>query len=384
MKTAKVLWGATDFGAPQFSGDILWKTGFRAPDPFFIADIEGEVYIFVSALEYDRAKKETESGEVLLAERGLGSLADFLKKNRVRQIEIPAAFPHGQALALKKEFRVAVKEAPMYPERLRKTKWEIEEIVKSQRALERALRRAFDFLRACGIRGDIVIDGTRAVTSELLRAMIDNDLFREGFLGVNTIVSSGFQAADPHATGSGPLEAHKPIVIDIFPVSLATHYYADMTRTVFKGEPSEEYARMYETVRAAQSQAIAAIRAGADGKEICDGARRYFEEAGYPTRIGGKKSEGFIHGLGHGVGIDIHEPPSLGARRVLLEAGNMVTVEPGLYYPRASRLIGTRGAHGGRNTIPAGGIRIEDMVLVTRRACKNFTRFKKNLASVIL
>src|SRR3989338_7787445 len=115
-----------------------------------------------------------------------------------------------------------------------------------------------------------------------------------------------------HIIGRGVLSARVPIVIDIFPASLATHYYADMTRTVFKGKPAKDYVRMYEHVRKAQENAIKKIRPGADGRRIYNEVREYFSAEGYRTTIDGKRAEGFIHGLGHGVGIDIHEHPRLG------------------------------------------------------------------------
>ena len=197
-------------------------------------------------------------------------------------------------------------------------------------------------------------------------------MYADGYLGIDTIISCGAESADPHAIGSGPIKPHSPVVIDIFPVSLRTHYYGDMTRTIFKGEPSAGLQKMYEAVREAQEQAIAQVRAGADGKDIYDSVCRHFNAEGYPTRISTKGGEGFIHGLGHGVGIDIHEPPSLGATSSILKAANVVTVEPGLYYPRP------------RRNIPAGGIRIEDAVVVKNGDCENLTKFPKDLGYVIV
>lgn len=206
----------------------------------------------------------------------------------------------------------------------------------------------------------------------MARKIIDDSLWKEGYLATGTIVASGAQAADPHCMGRGVLHARVPIVIDIFPVSIATHYYADMTRTVFKGEPAQEYIKMYEAVRAAQEIAINKIRPGADGKRIYSEVQEYFSAQGYQTTVDSKMAEGFIHGLGHGVGIDIHEHPRLGSRGVMLEEGHVVTVEPGLYY------------HQARKGIPAGGIRIEDMVRVTGKGNRNLTKAPKDLVSIII
>ncbi len=371
-KQAKILYGATELGAPQFSSDILWRTKFRVPDPVFLVGVEEKTFLFVSSLEFGRADKEARVDEVILSDGGIGQVIRFLKAERVRRVIVPHNFPYGLAKSIGQEFVVGVKQAPFYPERMRKTKWEIGEIGAAQEAAERALKKAMTFLQSTRIRGAQVYEGRATVTSERVRKLIDDSMYADGYFGINTIVSCGVQAADPHAAGAGPLQARAPIVIDIFPVSLSTHYYGDMTRTIFRGEPSKEYVRMYEAVRAAQEQAIAQVRAGADGKDIYDGVCRYFNAEGYPTRIGKNRSEGFIHGLGHGVGLEIHEPPSLGARSWTLEAGNVVTVEPGLYYRRR------------RDRIPAGGIRIEDVVVVEKKGCRNLTAAPKELSSVIL
>lgn len=371
--TARLLYGATDIGAPHFSSDVLWRTGFHAPDPMFFAEINGRTALFASALEAGRAEKEADVDRVLRATgRALDAVIGFLKARNIRRVEIPADFPYETGTSLEKKFDITVAREPWYPKRARKNKKEIREIEKAQAAAERALKAAMDFLRECAIKGTALYHGSRPATSEMARKIIDDALWNEGYLATDTIVASGMQAADPHRIGSGVLQARVPIVIDIFPVSLRTHYYADMTRTVFKGEPPRECQKMYEAVYEAQERAMKKIRAGADGRAIYGDVREYFSAKGYPTRLDAKKPEGFIHGLGHGVGMDIHEPPYLGSAPCILNEDNVVTAEPGLYYHRA------------RGKIPAGGIRIEDMVLVTKTGCRNLTRFTKDLSSVTI
>lgn len=376
MKTASLLYGSTALGSPGFSGDLLWRTGFRVPDPLFLIEIGKETILFASPLESGRAQKEAGVRKVIQTSNGLHDTARFLKSRRIREIVVPHGFPYEIAKALEKEFRIVSVKPPFYTERMRKTEKEIEKISKVQRAAEESLGQAIRFLRDCRVKGKLIYDGRRRVTAESVRKIIDDFLWQRGCFATGTIVAGGVQAADPHAIGAGPLLARAPIVIDIFPVSLRTHYYADMTRTVFKGEPSREYIRVYETVRQAQEQAIAEIRAGADGQKIYDGVCRYFEKQGYPTRIGRNQSEGFIHGLGHGVGIDLHEPPSIGTKSSILESGNVITIEPGLYYRRARSI-----EHG---AIPPGGTRIEDMVLVKKNGCRNLTKFPKDLKSIVI
>lgn len=379
MKTAKVLWGATDLGAPHFSSDLLWKTGFRAPDPFFLVEIDDKVTLLLSPLEIGRARKEARADRVILFDKFLKrgetqaqGIIRLLKAQKIHEIIVPHSFPHGIARILGETFMIHDAGHSLYPARTRKSKEEIAEIIAAQRATEDALAGAAAFLRGCKIKGYRVYDGARAVTAEIIRQIIDDVLWQKGYLAMGTIVACGIQAADPHRMGSGPITAHQPMVMDIFPVSLRTHYWADMTRTFFKGEPSADFAGMYEAVRGAQEAAMKIIRAGADGGALRRAAAEHIALAGFPTRIASGGAEGFIHGLGHGVGIDIHEAPRLGARSQTLESGNVITIEPGLYYKKA------------RKGIPAGGIRIEDMAVVTKIGSISLTNFSKNLGDVIL
>lgn len=381
MKEAFVLYGATDLGAPLFSADILWATGgFRAPDPFFLIVIEGKSILVASPLEVERAQKEAHVDEVALFSVSRGEphgqpLARFLKERGVTDVIIPETLPYGIGTLLSGFFSVRTEKSIFQDRRSRKSEKEIEYISGSQEAVELALEKALFVLRQAEIRGDSLyhpLYGGSPLTSEDIRGIIDREMFANGYLGIGSIVACGAQAADPHCQGSGSLRPFTPIVIDIFPRSLSNLYYADQTRTVFKGEPNEAYKKMYVAVLRAQTEAIAVIRPGIDGFEVYKGACQTLEQAGYTAQIKERPVYGFIHGLGHGVGIDIHEYPSLGSQTALLEEGMVVTVEPGLYYSHQ------------QGDIPVGGIRIEDMVVVTKDGCKNLTQFPKRLEDVIL
>lgn len=168
--------------------------------------------------------------------------------------------------------------------------------------------------------------------------------------------------------------------MDVFPLSLETHYYADMTRTFFKGEPPQELKDMYNGVLRGQVKGISMVMDGADGKYIYDTTIGDFEKDGYHTNTETRPMEGFFHGVGYGVGLDIHEAPRINSSGSLLSEGNVVTVGPGLYYQNGiepSFLLSKKG-------IPIGGIRIEDMVLVTKDGCRNLTQFPKDLGSMII
>lgn len=376
---ALVLCGATSFGQPHFSGDILWRTNFKAPDPVILIEIEGKSYLIVSPLELERAEKEAEVDEVVnirdYGETEAEALGMFLKKYKVKNIVVPDTFNYQLGKMLENNFKVVAVAPPFYPGRAVKNDWEVSEIEKAQRVAEQAIEKAMEVLADCIISGRYIIrppDFQHVLTSEYLRALIDFKLYSLGFIGVGTTVACGLQAADPHCAGSGSLSAFESIVMSVSPMSMKTHYWADLTRTVFKGEPSEELKKMYGVVLKAQEHGIEMTRPGIDGKEIYDWTIKYFKNAGYPSDLKKRPMEGFFHGVGHGVGIDIHEASIIGRVSCILREGNVVTVEPGLYYQRA------------RGHIPVGGIRTEDMILITKNGCRNLTKFPKNIDDMIV
>jgi len=269
---------------------------------------------------------------------------------------VPPTFPYALGMAIAERF-------PVYPdpgtvEKIRavKSRGEIAHIGKVQRATEAAMDHAIDLIRHAKPRGGLLYLERRPLTSERVRSAIHGLLMSRGCTARETIVSCGEDTATPHLKGSGPLQEHEPIVIDIFPRSEESGYYSDMTRTVSRGEPSSEIVDMYGAVRDAQDRAAAAIRAGIEGSVVHQAVVDLFDERGYTTGL-----KGFTHNLGHGVGLEVHELPSLGPGGERLHAGNVVTNEPGLYYP------GT------------GGVRIENIGVVTRSGFRCLTRFPREL-----
>jgi Xaa-Pro aminopeptidase len=179
------------------------------------------------------------------------------------------------------------------------------------------------------------------------------------------IVSSGKQSAEPHETGRGNIAKGVPIVIDIYPRSKKTGYYADMSRTVCIGTPSSPLQKMYNCVLAAQKLAIAMVRPGVLCVDVQSAVDNFFTESGYETSGKGREftyAEGFVHGVGHGVSKKIHDAPRIGTKsKEILKEGDVITIEPGLYY---------------RNI---GGVRIEDLLVVNKTGSKNLTQFSKKL-----
>jgi Xaa-Pro aminopeptidase len=199
------------------------------------------------------------------------------------------------------------------------------------------------------------------LTAERLRLQIQKFLLERECLAAEVIVAPGDQGSDPHQRGKGPLLAGRTIVLDIFAQSMPHRYWGDMTRTVVRGRATDAVRRLYRDVEDAQALAFSLIRAGADGTGIHEAVVRHFQERGHENGERRGRKTGFIHGTGHGLGLEIHEAPRLGKVGTRLCAGNVVTVEPGLYYPGV------------------GAVRLEDAVVVTRTGCRNLNRFPKIL-----
>jgi Xaa-Pro aminopeptidase len=192
--------------------------------------------------------------------------------------------------------------------------------------------------------------------------VIDCAILQACGLAANTIVAGGKQACDPHERGHGRLLANEPIIIDIFPRSQKTGYFGDITRTVVRGRANEAVKKLYDTVWRGQKIGFEKIRANVPTAEVHKAVQKFFVQQGYKTGRRDGRMEGFFHGTGHGLGLEIHEAPRLGATSPgKLRPGHVVTVEPGLYYPEI------------------GGVRLEDVALVTGNGAKNLTRFEKVL-----
>jgi Xaa-Pro aminopeptidase len=225
----------------------------------------------------------------------------------------------------------------------------------AQRATEAAMAAVIEYLRA-----------SDTPTSEEAHSIIDKVLAEHDCESPEGhIVACGEQAVEPHEKGHGPIARGEAIVIDIFPRSKKTGYFADMTRTVCIGEPKNPQIRkMFDAVVAAQDLAESMMRPGVACKDIHEGAAKLFREQGFETSGKGTLftfADGFVHSIGHGVGREVHEAPHLSPKsQEVLAEGDVVTNEPGLYY------------HG------VGGIRMEDMLLITKDGARNLTRFKKD------
>ena len=361
--------------ASETDPDMLYATKFWAPDPFIFLERNGKRTLVLSDLEIDRARKQAKADEFVMfseIEREVQGksktappyeevLAHFLKKRGVRSTIVPANFPlrYAEELGANK-IRVRATNGLFWPEREAKSEKEIAMMGHALRITETGLRRAIEVLKASkpGPGKKLRWNG-KILTSEMLRAEIDSAILRADGVPTGTIVAGGDQACDPHERGHGPLYADSLIILDVFPRDAKTGYFGDLTRTVLRGRASDAQRKLWQTVKAGQALALKKIKAGIDGMTIHKAIQDFFAKRGFPTEVVKGRRVGFFHGTGHGLGLEIHEHPRL--QKVTLKDRQVLTVEPGLYYPGL------------------GGVRLEDVVVVTKRGCRVLSRFPKQL-----
>lgn len=242
--------------------------------------------------------------------------------------------------------------------RRRKNPWELEAIERAQRAAETAMLLAARMLREAEPTTDdqLRFEG-EVLTAEIIREAMSAELLTQGAESDSILVQSGAGPMKGHALGSGPIRRNETIIIDCFPRERRHGAYSDMTRTFVPGRPSDEVRKLHAHCREALDIAFDAIRPGRS--DVFAKVAEFFHDKGYPTKLHhrgpDRMKSGFTHSLGHGVGLEIHEPPLLGIRSEELVEGDVVAVEPGLYFEGV------------------GNIRLEDTVVVTSDGAERFT-----------
>jgi len=356
------------------NADMYYATRFLSEAPFIYLHspykgTEKEMLI-VSQMEYERAKKESFVKEIRSTfDYGYGLkteelITKILQEEDIKAVEVPRYFPLYTAEELRKKGIdvVPVEELIMTKEREIKDETEISYLRKAQRACEHAMETAIAVIKKSSVKDNFLIENGEILTSERVKACVEYTLFDFGCacdVG-DLIVASGKRAADPHFSGKGPIFTDESTIIDLSPRLKSERYYADMSRTVVKGEPEKEIKEMYDAVKHAQDAAFTLVKEGVTCKEVHNRVCDIFEEKGYGT-IRKRSKKGFIHLTGHGVGLDVHENPRVGDNDYELREGNVITIEPGLYDPEV------------------GGVRLEDMVLVLKNGCENLTKLEKKL-----
>lgn len=365
------------------SADLRHEVPISVPDPFLYAETGGKRYAVAPAMEVARLRElpglealpPEEFGFDELMAKGLDRV-EIGKEVRLRALRsfgiesaiVPPTFPLEVADHLRANGIDLTADRRFFEDRRRvKNEFEIAGIRRAQKATEAAMATARDILRrAKRDNGGLTVDG-EVLTSELLKSRIGEVFNAHDVVGEDMIVSHGPQSAIGHDDGSGAILPDEPIVFDLYPRDRASGCYADMTRTFVVGTPSDEVVEYQRLCLEALQRALGDIRAGVECKSIHDGTCDIFEAAGYPTlrtkEHGKALVDGFYHSLGHGVGLAVHEQPLLGpATDEKLLSGDVVTVEPGLY---------RQGM---------GGVRLEDLVLVTEAGAENLTDFPYDLA----
>jgi Xaa-Pro aminopeptidase len=362
------------YASTDRSADVLYFGRVEVPDAFIAFGAGRKKYAIVSALEFGRVKRESDFDVVLPLENYLSKAREVWPQRKPTAAEViylaakdlhlsrftvPEDFPSGvyeKLFELGLDLEVA--SGALFPERELKTPAEAAAIREGNRCSAAGIAAAERVLRATKIKAGKLIYEGRPLTSERLKVAIEIACLEAGAVSANTIAAGGDQACDPHHRGAGPLRPNELIIVDVFPRVTATGYYGDMTRTFLRGKASDAQRALVAAVRTAQQAAIKTIRTGVNGRDVHAKVVEIFTQRGFETKRTEKGSVGFFHGTGHGLGLDIHEPPRVsGAVDYRLKKNSVVTVEPGLYYPGL------------------GGCRIEDVVQVTDRAPKLLSKF---------
>ena len=361
------------------NSDLLYASGFTASDNFLYFSSNTVKGIVVSELEYDRAITECKKDiTVLLGKDLIGKTKKNTPLNLISALNekynspiwyVPYNFPYALAKTLEKnkiKLKVEnINSSIFFPERIIKTEIEIAACKNGLNIAENAMKIVYQTLQNSKIdNSNRVIFQDKILTSEYLKTLIGIEILKSGGSSEHTIVACGNDAAQPHNTGSGPIFANETIVVDIFPrilepldKNLPNGYWGDLTRTFVKGKASTEIKNMFLAVKEARNYSQDIIKPGIKLVEPFNQAMEILKKHGFNTGSDAKgRQYGFFHGLGHGVGLDIHESPSLSPRggEGILQENQIITVEPGLYYPEV------------------GGIRLENMGKITKNSFEPF------------
>jgi Xaa-Pro aminopeptidase len=365
------------FGDTVRCPELRIEVPHSVADPFLYVERNGDRHAVVPSLEAARMS-ELDRMNVLpfeqfglddLVASGVGSAAATVEiaaracaELGIEHAVVPAGFPIELGDRLRADgITLEVDRDVFLARRRSKTAVQLAGIRRAQGAAEVGTRAIADLLRrAEHADGAVVADG-EPVTSERLKALVAAAFAANGAAAEDFIVAHGEQTCIGHHMGSGPIGWGEPITVDIWPRDGESGFHTDMTRTFVVGPISDELADYHRLCLEVHERVIPAIRPGVTGKELHTIASEVVEAGGYPTQLSKQPGEvlldGFFHGLGHGVGLEVHEEPSLDLSGGELVAGDVVAVEPGVY----------RQGY--------GGVRLEDLVLVTEDGAEVLTSY---------
>jgi Xaa-Pro aminopeptidase len=370
------------YGDTERSATLRHEVPLAIGDPFLFAEVDGRPAILTSALERDRIAAirpdaqlvdYTELGFYELLESGLSRDALILEivsravaRFGVRDAFVDPEFPIAVADRLRADGLTLTPNHDIFADRRRvKSAAEMAGIRRAQAAAEAGMAAAAALFREAVPEGDAIVLHGKPLLAETVRAAIREACAAAGAPAPPDIIVASVWQGFGHEAGTGPLPANLPIQVDLWPRDEASGCWADMTRTFVVGEVSEAVRAQEALVLEAITKVREAARPGVTGRELhaltCD----IFEAAGHRTQRTGPGDdpyEGFQFSLGHGVGLMVHEDPGMGQTgRSPLVAGDVIAVEPGLW----EREI--------------GGVRYEDLLLITEDGCENLTRFPYDL-----
>ena len=363
------------------SPEMRHEVPLPVPDPFLYVEHDERRAVVASAFELQRIKEaapdiETFAPDHFGIDELLGDGMSFDEAELevyvracnawgITDAVVPWTFPLEVADHLRANGIEVAADRELFDERRRrKNAVEISGLRRAQRACEAALDVARDMLRSASANGVLELGG-EPLTVERIKQEIERVFSAHGVAAEEFIVSHGAQTAVGHEMGSGTLQPNEPIVFDLFPRDRETGVYSDMTRTYVVGEASDELREYHRLCKEALERTTAATKPGVNGRELMQLACDLFHEHGYKTQLHKEPGEvldsGFFHGLGHGVGLEVHEKPALSRSGDDLVPGDVITLEPGLY--RAG----------------FGGVRLEDILLVTDDGAEVITDYPYEL-----
>jgi Xaa-Pro aminopeptidase len=370
------------YGDTMRSPELRHEVPIGIPDPFLYVERAGVRHLVIGSLEIPRVASlglfeihpPEEFGSDELLAQGLSQREIIAEVNKravaalgVTKATVPDTFPARFADLFRASGVELLVEQELFDDRRRvKNEAELAGVRRAQLAAQAGMEAARSMLaRATHNGGELELDGA-PLTSERIKIAIAQAFVANAASLDEFIVSHGPQAAVGHHMGGGVIKAGEAIVIDIWPRDNESACFADMTRTFVVGDIPDELANWHRLVKESLDQSLAAVREGADCRGLYDISCEGFEAAGYPTgrtkEPGKTLEEGYFHSLGHGVGLEVHEEPGMGrASQSTLRAGDVITIEPGLYKPGF------------------GGLRLEDLVVVTKDGAENLTHFPYDL-----